>query len=83
MQVPRDPNINGTYNFTYMLKSSFIHYLRLKCFVWFLWVYRKHDAITTSALHISSLDKLSWKLSFVTHPVYSVYVISFTIAATL
>ena len=29
MQVPRDPNINGTYTFTYMLKSSFIHYLRL------------------------------------------------------
>ena len=29
MQVPRDLNINGIYTFTYMLKSSFIHYLRL------------------------------------------------------
>ena len=27
MQVLRDPNINGTYTFTYMLKSSFIHSL--------------------------------------------------------
>ena len=29
MQFQRDPNINGTYTVTYMLKSSFIHYLRL------------------------------------------------------
>ena len=73
MQVPRDPNVNGTYTFTYMLKSSFIHYLRLYYALFgFSGVYRKLDAITTSAL--SSLGKLTWKLSFATHPVYSAFI---------
>ena len=63
MQVPRDPNINGTYTFTYMLKSSFIHCNALFGF----------SGFTENLMHCS-LGKLTWKLSFATHPVYSAFI---------